>query len=235
MCIVCEREGMELGLAKLEVARAAIANVEKGSPLCMSAVQLAIVLAFGYWPRQGQIEAITHVLYHKSDMILVAKTAFGKSTVLQSVSLLLEGSVTLVILPVNSIGTEQEAKIRNLGGTPFFLNADSNNAANRKKMMEGQFSHILMSPEQAASDQMRLIIETPKFSQKLAMVFIDEAHLISLWGKQFRVEYARLDTLRRYIHSKVPWFTCSATLSKDGMHDVLETTTMMTKMMKKMS
>jgi hypothetical protein len=45
------------------------------------------------------------------DLILIAKTSFGKSIVLQSVSALLYGSITIVILPLIEIGKEPFYKV----------------------------------------------------------------------------------------------------------------------------
>ena len=50
-------------------------------------------------------------------MILVAKTSFRKSMIMQVMPCLLRGSVVLIILPLNAIGAEQKAKIAELPGT----------------------------------------------------------------------------------------------------------------------
>ena len=86
-------------------------------------VRQAVRLRFPYNPRDQQIEALRHLIFDRTDLILIARTSFGKSTVIQAFSLLLE-HITLVILPLNRIGKEQEGKIRALGGRPLALNAE---------------------------------------------------------------------------------------------------------------
>ncbi|KAI5309666.1 hypothetical protein KEM55_002704, partial [Ascosphaera atra] len=120
-----------MGVAR-EIAREIIHVGRVEAELHENAIALAVSLVFVYWPRDAQIDAIVQVLYEKKDMILIAKTAFGKSTVLQSVSLLQQGSATPVILPLDRIGNEQEAKIQNPGGKPFFLNKATNTPESRK-------------------------------------------------------------------------------------------------------
>lgn len=51
---------------------------------------------------------------------------------------------------------------------------------------------------------------------------IDEAHLISHWGRSFRTAFARIGILRRYFGEHVPWFACSATLGSHILKDVKE-------------
>jgi superfamily II DNA helicase RecQ len=46
------------------------------------------------------------------------------------------------------------------------------------------------------------------------MIVIDEAHLVSQWGKSFRTDYARLSLLRSLLGTDIPWFACSATLDR---------------------
>ncbi|KAI5302049.1 hypothetical protein KEM56_001082 [Ascosphaera pollenicola] len=82
--------------------------------------------------RAVQVNTVCWLNYKKKDLILDAKTAFGKSTVLQSVSMLQRDSVTIVILPLDQIGKEQKEKVEALGSNPFFLHGPTSNATNRK-------------------------------------------------------------------------------------------------------
>jgi hypothetical protein len=49
----------------------------------------AIRLLYPYAPRDGQVEALYHLIYRREDLILIARTSFGKSMILQAVSVLL--------------------------------------------------------------------------------------------------------------------------------------------------
>jgi superfamily II DNA or RNA helicase len=71
------------------------------------AIKEAIRKLYPYYPRQGQTQALTQLVYFRKDLILIAQTSFGKSMILQAVSLLLAKSITLIIIPLDRIGIQQ--------------------------------------------------------------------------------------------------------------------------------
>jgi superfamily II DNA helicase RecQ len=66
-------------------------------------------------PRPDQLKALQHLLYTRKDLILIAKTSFGKSMLLQVTPLLCTKSTALVILPLDQIGKEQSEYITKIG------------------------------------------------------------------------------------------------------------------------
>jgi superfamily II DNA helicase RecQ len=82
-------------------------------------------------------------------------------------------------------------------------------------------SIVLLSPEIALSDGFkRKVLTDPSFQKKLALVAIDEVHVVSEWGKTFRRHYSQLELLRRFIGKDVPWLGCSATLDPVMLEEV---------------
>jgi superfamily II DNA helicase RecQ len=79
-----------------------------------------------------------------------------------------------------------------------------------------------MSPELAVSDKLRTVLTAVAFKPQLALVAVDEAHLVSQWGKHFRTDYARLGTIRNFLGRDIPWFACSATLAESTLQDVIQ-------------
>jgi hypothetical protein len=75
-----------------------------------------VVAIFGFEPRPKQLEALVWVIAERKDLILIAKTSFGKSLIPQAVPLLLRGQVIICILPLNVIGEEQVEKVARLPG-----------------------------------------------------------------------------------------------------------------------
>jgi superfamily II DNA helicase RecQ len=142
--------------------------------------------------------------------------------ILQAVSLLLDKSITLVVLPLNQIGVEQANYIENIGGRPCFLNRETFSSELLDRIQAGKFTHVLLSPELAISGKFRPTAIHPGFRDRLALVVVDEAHLVAQWGKNFRTDYARLHQLRSLFGSEVPWFACSATLDMETLHVVIE-------------
>jgi hypothetical protein len=55
-------------------------------------------------PKQAQVECIQRIIFNRQDVILMAKTGFGKSLIMQSVSFFFKRGVTIRIfkLPLNA-------------------------------------------------------------------------------------------------------------------------------------
>lgn len=188
----------------------------------LTAIDKAISMLYPYRPRSGQRLALHTLIYEKKDLILIAKTSFGKSMILQAVSVLLSKSITLIILPLHQIGEEQTNYIRQIGGQPCFLNAKTVNMDILKQIQEGRYTHVLLSPDQAITTQLRSVALHPQFQARLGLVVIDEIHLVSHWGRDFRPSYARLNILRSYLGGGIPWFACSATLDPDTLKSIMK-------------
>jgi superfamily II DNA helicase RecQ len=185
-----------------------------------AAIIAAIEGIYTFPPWDGQREALHHLVFLRKDMILIAKTSFGKSMLLQAVSLLLENAIALIVLPLNQIGIEQTEYIRNLGGRPCFLNADTISAELLEEVKAAKYTHLLLSPELAIGNKFRAVACHPQFRERLRLVAVDEAHLVAHWGRAFRTEYARMQQLRALLGKNVPWFACSATLDQATLETV---------------
>jgi hypothetical protein len=75
----------------------------KGEATEKEAIANAISILYPYKPCNGQIEALHHPIYRRRDLILIAKTPFCKSMILQAVSVLLQKSTTIITLPLDRI------------------------------------------------------------------------------------------------------------------------------------
>jgi superfamily II DNA helicase RecQ len=99
---------------------------------------------FGFEPKIKQVEAIRHLLYDKRDLILIAKTGFGKSIIFQALPLIEEGSkqASLIIMLLNLLQEEQAEKLKTIAGAkPFVLNGDTNTKKNRREIGAGAYTH----------------------------------------------------------------------------------------------
>jgi superfamily II DNA helicase RecQ len=170
-------------------------------------------------PKQAQVECIERIVFNRQDVILTAKTGFGKSLIMQSVSFFFKHGVTVCILPLNAIGKEQESAITAAGGRVLFLNSDTSQRVYKMQYATcGSYSHIIISPELALGEEARIMFTDPGFRKMLALIVVDEAHLVHWWGStEFRKEYGNLGQLRALVGPRVPWFACSATLDKKTM------------------
>jgi superfamily II DNA helicase RecQ len=183
---------------------------------------------WGYQPREIQAEVLRWLVFQREDCILTAKTSMGKSLPLQAVSVLVPNSVALIILPLDKIGKEQVGKLLSLSRKldtdlirPVFVNVDTKatdpNLFSNIKMMK--YTHIFIGSEQAVSPEFGEVLKEPNFKTKVSLIAIDEAHLVSKWGAQFRQNYTQLSLVRSRLGQActASWFACSATLDTKGL------------------
>jgi superfamily II DNA helicase RecQ len=194
----------------VEKARYASGEVQKG--IIRAGLQRHL---YPFEPRQKQVDAIWHLVFKKEDLLLAAKTSFGKSVIFQAAPLFCRGGIGLIIIPLDRIGQEQCIKIQRLpGARSVFINGRTDKTdALAQEIEMGAYTHLIMGPEIAAG-WFRSIARNPSFKRRVSVVAIDELHLVALWGSGIRPQYAQLSLLRRRLGGDVPWFGCSATLDQ---------------------
>ena len=204
----------------VEKARHVSGEVQKG--IIRAGLQRHL---YPFEPRQKQIDAIWHLVFKKEDLLLAAKTSFGKSVIFQAAPLFCRGGIGLIIIPLDRIGQEQCIKIQRLpGARSIFINGrtDKTDALAREIEM-GLYTHLIMGPEIAAG-WFRSIARSPSFKKRISVVAVDELHLVALWGNGIRPQYAQLSLLRRQLGKEIPWFGCSATLDQTTLDTVRKMT-----------
>jgi hypothetical protein len=77
------------------------------------------------------------------------------------------------------------------------------------------YTHLLMGPEQAVHINFLRLLRSSNFASRIAFVGIDELHIIHQW-KSFRISYPDLHVLRQSLPYSIPWFGCTATLTKEA-------------------
>ena len=65
-------------------------------------------------PKSGQMTAIDALFNEEKDVILIAKTGYGKSMVFHSISALQEGTITLMIMPLLALEEDQKLSIKKM-------------------------------------------------------------------------------------------------------------------------
>jgi superfamily II DNA helicase RecQ len=184
-------------------------------------------------PREGQIRSLYYLCEDGHDVILIAKTGFGKSVIFQLAPLLRPG-ICLIISPLNALSSGQLESLDALqeaGAKGLVVNQDNNNQETRRQAASGGFTHgihafsslsnrvrltsyvtVITSPEILNSRKFRQdVLQNEQFLGQLVLVAIDELHVAQQWAT-FREDYGQLHKVRARIPRSVPWFGTSATL-----------------------
>lgn len=82
---------------------------------------------------------------------------------------------------------------------------------------------MLISPEMLLSRRfIKHVLQAPEFHKRVLSVVVDEAHVVSHWGSDFRKQYGTLGKIRAFLPRNTPLVALSATLSARIRADMLE-------------
>ena len=176
--------------------------------------------------REGQEEAIRHVVEGNGKLLVVQKTGWGKSFVyFIATKLLREGGAgpSLLISPLLSLMRNQIAAAERMGVRAATIN--SNNTGDwhliEAQARNNQVDILLISPERLANDDFRENF-LPDIAGRIAMLVIDEAHCISDWGHDFRPDYRRIERIARTLPPNVQMLGTTATANNRVLDDLTE-------------
>ena len=167
---------------------------------------------FGYENfRPGQLDIIMP-LVRGQDVLAILPTGGGKSLCFQIPGLYLKGT-TLVISPLISLMQDQVQNLVKHGIRATFLNSTLEPAASQErlqKLVAGAYQFVYVAPEKLRNRQF-LVACT---QAKIALIAIDEAHCVSVWGHDFRPSYLQIGEFVRKLNSRprIAAFTATANL-----------------------
>jgi ATP-dependent DNA helicase RecQ len=162
------------------------------------------------------------------DIFLTAPTGAGKSLLFQLPAFYIsnKGDVTIVISPLIALMKDQVDAIKRdrKFNKVSFLNSDLT-LLDREIIIsncrDGSIDVLYMSPELFLSYDLTHFIG----SRRLGLMVIDEAHLITTWGRDFRVDYWFLGNhirkIRKFNQIGFPMVAVTATAVYGGANDMI--------------
>ncbi|KAI3787971.1 hypothetical protein L2E82_00509 [Cichorium intybus] len=166
--------------------------------------------------RPYQKEIIEKILEGKDSLVVMA-TGSGKSLCYQ-VPPLIAKKTAIVISPLISLMQDQVMALKERGIRAEHLSTAQTNTSAQKNAESGQYDLLYMTPEKACN------VPTSFWSRLLnsgiCLVAVDEAHCISEWGHDFRVEYKQLYKLRDVLVD-VPFVGLTATATEKVRNDIV--------------
>ncbi len=169
------------------------------------------------------------------DSLVIAATGIGKSLIYQIPAIILsqelEPELTIVISPLIALMKDQvdglhKQGIYSVAQFNSTLGTESRNVI-KNLILEGFINIIYVSPE--------MIVQSKNFQDMIghrppSFLVVDEAHSLSQWGHDFRIDYhivaSKLKQIFKYRDFPVAAFTATAKISKfenlSVVHDIIK-------------
>ena len=152
------------------------------------------------------------------NLLLTAPTGAGKSLLFQLPAIYLGNEyklLTLVVSPLKALIVDQVEALQELGYERVAyassdLSPEQKNEVYRR-VREGEVDLFYLSPELLLAYDISYFVG----ERRIGLVVVDEAHTVTTWGKEFRVDYwflgRHLEALKNALGYVFPVFALTAT------------------------
>ena len=175
--------------------------------------------------RDGQEDAIRHIVEGKGRLLVVQKTGWGKSFVYFIATKLLRDAgagPALLISPLLALMRNQIAAAERMGVRAATINSDNQDEwkAVEAKLRRNEVDILLIAPEKLGNDWFNTEV-LAGIAGQISLMVIDEAHCISDWGHDFRPHYRLLERIARTLPANLRLLATTATANNRVMEDLV--------------
>ncbi len=186
----------------------------------MSSASLQILNSvFGYAQFRGAQQAVIEQVSSGGDALVLMPTGGGKSLCYQIPALLRSGTA-IVVSPLIALMQDQVEALHQFGIEAAFLNSSLSLPEQREveqRLLAGELKLLYIAPERLLSERCLQLLERITVS----LFAIDEAHCVSQWGHDFRVEYRQLTILHERF-PQIPRIALTATADAPTRREIIE-------------
>ncbi|KAA1121730.1 ATP-dependent DNA helicase sgs1 [Puccinia graminis f. sp. tritici] len=140
---------------------------------------------YGQPSKPRQTEAVINLVKGRNTFLL-AGTGFGKSRIAELYYKMIpqnKRAVVLVLNPLDSLGDNQVYEKIQAGFTAINLTKMNFNEQIANEILNGVYQFVYMSPETYLNNKIwEAVYFSSKFQNRLALIVVDEAHMIYIWG-----------------------------------------------------
>ena len=174
--------------------------------------------------REGQEDAIRHIVEGRGRLLVVQRTGWGKSFVYFIATKLLREAGTgpaLLISPLLSLMRNQIAAAERMGVRAIRITSDNLEhwEAAEECLRRDEADILLISPERLGNEHFRTEV-LAEIAERIAFLVIDEAHCISDWGHDFRPHYRLIERIARTLPANLKFLATTATANDRVMDDL---------------
>ncbi len=169
--------------------------------------------------RDGQYEAIESVVLKRRTLV-VQKTGWGKSLVYFVATKILRGignGVTIVVSPLLSLMDNQHEAASKINLNCKLINSNTKDETDYiiNDLKNNQIDLLIITPESLTKV---LVHHLNQIS--IGCLVVDEAHCISDWGHDFRLEYSKINKLLPMLPNNIPILATTATANNRVIEDL---------------